>query len=690
MGGHQQPQAFVTDGHGGGIVFWYDTRNAGYGYDLYAQHVLGTGANDPAWPSAGAPVSVVLGNQWYPAAVPDGAGGAMVVWQDERGGGANWDIYGTHLLANGTIDGLWPLNGRVVCGATSSQYVPVAITDGAGGLIASWTDGRGSGDIYVQRMSASTGLPVWTANGVPVCVLTAASSNPSLVPDGSGGVLVVWEDQRNSATTGGDIFAQHVTSAGAVDPTWPVDGLAVCTASQTQGLPMAIPDGSNGLLVAFVDYYHGGNPGLTAQHVLVSGARDPSWPTNGVSILIGGLTDQRVVGDGAHGMIACWADYRGTSLDIYAARVLASNALDSRWHGGNLAVCTAPYAQSLTAMLAVDDGDVILVWSDYRSNLSYKLYAQRITGFGALGTTAPRIAAVRDVASDQGGKVHVLWEPSAGDNASLAMVEEYRLWRRAAIGGTTYWEFLAQVPARGVPGYGFMAETSADSTWASVPWNAFRVTAHLPDGSTFYASALDSGYSVDNLAPDAPQQLVGSFASGTTALSWSAVSDPDVAVYRVYRGDAPDFAPGPATRVAEVSGTTYADPAGAPCWYRVAAADAHGNEGASALLAPDATTGAGPPGLPAALALSPPRPNPARGEAAFEIALPRDSRASLAVYDPGGRLVRVLLEAPLPAGTHHLTWDLADARGAPVAGGLYFVRLEAAGARIVRRLAVLR
>ena len=45
--GSQQAPTLVTDGAGGAIVTWQDGRNFGL-YDVYAQHVLATGAVDPA------------------------------------------------------------------------------------------------------------------------------------------------------------------------------------------------------------------------------------------------------------------------------------------------------------------------------------------------------------------------------------------------------------------------------------------------------------------------------------------------------------------------------------------------------------------------------------------------------------------------------------------------------------------
>ena len=58
----------------------------------------------------------------------------------------------------------------------------------------------------------------------------------------------------------------------------------------------------------------------------------------------------------------------------------------------------------------------------------------------------------------------------------------------------------------------------------------------------------------------------------------------------------------------------------------------------------------------------------------FELQVPEKVR--LAVYDIRGRLVRVLLDAPLPAGDAAVTWDGTDRRHRPVRSGTYVYRLE--------------
>ena len=691
LAGNQKKPAICSDGVGGAIIVWVDQRPFdGDGFrNIYAQHVRANGTLDAAWPATGAPVSCAAQEQSDLAVVSDGAGGVIVFWADTRSG--DIDVFANRLVSTGAVHGSWPTDGRVVCNATFAQFDPRAVTDGANGAIATWADSRGSGDVYEQRMSGVTGMPLWTTNGVALCALASGQGNQAIVADGAGGAIVAWEDQRNIATSGSDVYAQHVTPAGVVDAAWPADGRAVATATQTQGQPVAISDAYGGMLVAYLDYRLGSAGGdLSAKHVLAGGTLDAGWGPNGMilSAATGSQMLQQLSTDGSGGLIACWNDQRAGN-DIYALRVRSTGAVADGWPGDGAALCVATDGQSWPAIAAVDDGDAIAVWTDFRSGTA-RTYAQRVTGFGARGMTAPNLVAVQDVPNDQGGRVHVLWEGSAFDAAPYAGIADYRLWRRVMIGTVEYWEFLAQVPAKGAGQYAFMAPTTADSTAADAAVNTFKVTAHATDGQAIYTSGLLPGWSLDNLSPSAPQQLTGEFAAGTTTLAWSAPPDADVAAYRVYRGETAGFVADAAARVAELAATTLADAAGAPRWYRVSAVDAHGNEGPTALLAPGATTGAGPPGPPVALALSPPRPNPARGTAELELAMPSGAHVSCVVYDVGGRLVRVLLDAPLPPGTHRLAWDTADSGGAPAAGGLYFIRLEVAGARFVRRLAVLR
>ncbi len=62
---------------------------------------------------------------------------------------------------------------------------------------------------------------------------------------------------------------------------------------------------------------------------------------------------------------------------------------------------------------------------------------------------------------------------------------------------------------------------------------------------------------------------------------------------------------------------------------------------------------------------------------------------SLAVYDASGRRVRTLAAGEWPAGEQSVRWDGRDESGDRVGAGLYFVRLQAGGRVLQRRIALL-
>lgn len=72
-------------------------------------------------------------------------------------------------------------------------------------------------------------------------------------------------------------------------------------------------------------------------------------------------------------------------------------------------------------------------------------------------------------------------------------------------------------------------------------------------------------------------------------------------------------------------------------------------------------------------------PNPAVGSTRISFNVNRMGMVSLAVYDMRGRVVRTLLEEPMGAGRHSVTWDARSDSGARVAGGVYFYRLSTPG-----------
>src|SRR5512143_907487 len=203
----------VPDGAGGAILTWYDNRS-GF-YDVWAQRVSASGVAQ--WTANGVALTLAASHQVYPVIVSDDAGGAIVAWQDQRHGLA--DVYAQHVTATGAIAPGWAPNGDSLCTAATAQTRPVIAPDGAGGAIVAWPDQRAGSTIYAQRVSGA-GAIAWTLDGIPASSAPSGQMNPCVAPDGAGGAIIAWQDSRGYAESGWDIYAQHLTGAGAVAGGW--------------------------------------------------------------------------------------------------------------------------------------------------------------------------------------------------------------------------------------------------------------------------------------------------------------------------------------------------------------------------------------------------------------------------------------------------------------------------------------
>jgi hypothetical protein len=71
--------------------------------------------------------------------------------------------------------------------------------------------------------------------------------------------------------------------------------------------------------------------------------------------------------------------------------------------------------------------------------------------------------------------------------------------------------------------------------------------------------------------------------------------------------------------------------------------------------------------------------NPSRSDSRIVCALPRASRAELAIYDIGGRRVQTLVRGDVAAGEREVSWHGETSDGSRSGPGLYFARLSAGG-----------
>jgi hypothetical protein len=96
------------------------------------------------------------------------------------------------------------------------------------------------------------------------------------------------------------------------------------------------------------------------------------------------------------------------------------------------------------------------------------------------------------------------------------------------------------------------------------------------------------------------------------------------------------------------------------------------------------------PELPGQTLLLAPAPNPFRGRGTLTFSLAAPGPVELTMFSVDGRRVRTLASGPHEAGVFHVTWDGVDDGNRPVAPGVFYARLSAAGRQYTKRLVYLR
>ena len=261
----------VEQCNGNYLVAWTDYRNDPQG-DIYGTLLNSSGAVI----ASNIPIAATVGVQAGPRITCDKVtpgNGFFVVWQDFRG--SSYDIWGQSVDA--TTGALrFAANGVQVTSASATTETTPAVAYGANVYVVSYiVDGKQiekirinpstgaviGGRIVIQAQDTKTTISaddvvcdgtrffvVWQsvstsapANydirgsigasgtpGTPFGVETAASAQRNPRVEWNGTVyIVVFEDDRNIATSGTDIYARPVATSGAVQPAFVVAATSV-------------------------------------------------------------------------------------------------------------------------------------------------------------------------------------------------------------------------------------------------------------------------------------------------------------------------------------------------------------------------------------------------------------------------------------------------------------------------------
>jgi hypothetical protein len=210
----------ISDGAGGAIVTWYEVVSGVP--NIRAQRI--SAAGELLWGPAGIVLCNATGDRYGPVLVSDRAGGAIVAWYEQRGGDCN--VFAQRLSPTGAR--LWPADGVTLCAALGVQQRAAIVPDGAGGAIVAWEDLRATeltrGDVFAQRVDPA-GNVKWATDGVPVSTMRYDQLFVVATEDGHGGALLAWATGVQGVTCT-YIYAQRLDGMGVLSDYTPVPVLA--------------------------------------------------------------------------------------------------------------------------------------------------------------------------------------------------------------------------------------------------------------------------------------------------------------------------------------------------------------------------------------------------------------------------------------------------------------------------------
>jgi hypothetical protein len=363
----------VGDGAGGALVVWSDYRNQVY-YSVFAQRL--DSAGNRLWTNEGITVATGTGHQTVVQLVPDGSGGAFVVWQDRLDRlDMDKNLFAQRLDGEGSL--LWSVPTTITA-ASNEQFNAHAAPDGVGGLLVTWGDLRDPEDsnVYAQRISAD-GAVLWEPDGVLVSADPALQRPALIVPDGTGGAYVAWYDFRTNHNRA-DAYMQHLTADGM--RAWVSDLPVVADPTYAEGPENLVSDGyGNVILIASRSTDGAAEVDVLAQRV--SSAGEFLWGTEPINVTPWGKQQQFAVAvpDGQGGVYIAWIDKYTDSFayDVWTQHLGADGTRLWLDHGAQAVGADGP--QGLLAIVNDSGNGFIVAWQDRRDSLENPdLYAQRI------------------------------------------------------------------------------------------------------------------------------------------------------------------------------------------------------------------------------------------------------------------------------------------------------------------------
>ena len=269
-----------------------------------------------------------------------------------------------------------PLVNNPICVSEIYKDSPRIISDGNGGAIIAWQNYQtGTSDILAQRIDKN-GYTKWLNSGIPVCDNAGDQFNYDMVEDGEGGVIFVWQDNRDTTN---QIYIQRIDSSG--NKKWTENGIHLCFTNYEQTFPKIVYDAQGRFIVTWFDkrpgIYH-----IVAQKINPDGTNYWNELGVGATKYTGELQNYKIKSDGWGGVYIICEDSVFNMKRVIKAQYLTGTG-NLMWgsQGSDLIVSNGLYtAQSPDFTITTED-KIVVTWADKRNGV-FNIFAQSINRNG--------------------------------------------------------------------------------------------------------------------------------------------------------------------------------------------------------------------------------------------------------------------------------------------------------------------
>jgi hypothetical protein len=266
-----------------------------------------------------------------------------------------------------------PSLNNAICLEPGGQYAPNITSDEKGGAIIVWEDySNGIAKIYAQRIDKNGNIK-WNNNGIQICDINSAQSNPKIIDDGYGGALIVWVDDRNGNY---DLYAQRIDSLG--NRLWDSNGIVVFENDGNQTLPQIVKTNNNIFYAVCIDDRMG-VPNLFVQKIDLQG--NMTWGDNGkMGNHLRSLRNFKSILDENDNLVLVWEDFSFNCDGMIFAQKLDSDG-NFLWEFNQDDLRISSLDLNIKAqhpdIIQLQTGNYLIAWQDNRSG-DFDIYGQII------------------------------------------------------------------------------------------------------------------------------------------------------------------------------------------------------------------------------------------------------------------------------------------------------------------------